>query len=104
MSYQTHDLSEWAAVLSLGVGVHAAFSAPYFLLVNAKRSDFDPRHAVRRAIESGRVDPLLVAVANAKYDARAAADRAKHIPRDAAITTAALLALLIPTAPKGVTR
>jgi hypothetical protein len=96
----THDLTEWAAFLSLGVGVHGAFSAPYFLFVNATRADFDPRPAVRRAIESGRVDPLLVAVANAKYDAHRVADRAKHIPRDAAITTAALLALLIPTAPE----
>ena len=103
MSYQTHDLSEWAAVLSLGVGVHGAFSAPYFLFVDATARDFDPRPAVRRAIESGRMDSVLCAVANAKYDARAAAARARHIPRDAAITTAALLMLLSP-APKGALR
>jgi hypothetical protein len=92
-----HDLAEWAAFLSLGVGVHGAFSAPYFLLVDATRADFDPRPALSRLVESGRVDPLLAAVANAKYDARAAAARARHVPRDAAITTAALLALTIPT-------
>jgi hypothetical protein len=100
VSYQTHDLAEWAAFLSLGVGVHTALSVPYFLLVDADLADFDPRPLVRRALESGRVDPVLCAVANAKHDARAAAARARYIPRDAAITTAALLALLIPTAPE----
>jgi hypothetical protein len=93
------DLTPTGAVL-LSVGGYGALSVPYFLLVDADLADFDPRPHVRRAIESGRVDPLLVAVANAKYDARAAAARARHIPRDAAITTAALLALLIPTAPE----
>jgi hypothetical protein len=101
MSYQTHDLTEWAQFLSLGTGLTATGWLLWLLLFEPLLDcDLDPRPALQRAIESGRVDPLLVAVANAKYDARAAADRAKHIPRDAAITTAALLMLLSP-APKG---
>jgi hypothetical protein len=101
MSYQTHDLSEWAAFLSLGTGITATGWLLWLLLFEPLLDcDLDPRPALQRAIESGRVDPLLVAVANAKYDARAAADRAKHIPRDAAITAAALL-MLLSAPPKG---
>lgn len=99
---QAHDLSEWAAVLSLGVGVHGAFSVPYFLLVDASRTDFDPRPALARMVESGRVDPVLCAVANAKHDAHRAAFRARLSVRDAAVSVAALLMLL--TATPGDTR
>ena len=101
MSYQTHDLSEWAAFLSLGTGFTATGWLLWLLLFEPLLGcDLDPRPALQRAIESGRVDPLLVAVANAKYDARAAADRARHVPRDAAITAAALL-MLLSAPPKG---
>jgi hypothetical protein len=97
----THSPAEWAAFLSLGTGLTATGWLLWLLLFEPLLDcDIDPRPALRRAIESGRVDPVRCAVANAKHDARAAADRAKHIPRDAAITTAALLALLIPTAPE----
>lgn len=104
----THDLSEWAAFLLLGVGVHGAFSVPYFLLVDSDSArDFDPRPAVSRAIESGRLDAVLVVVANAKYDVREFAADARQLAvlslRDAAFTAAALLALLLP-APEGATR
>jgi hypothetical protein len=91
----THSPAEWAAFLSLGIGVHGAFSAPYFLFVNAKCSDFDPRPALSRLVESGRVDPVLCAVANALSWAR-------EKTRQAALSAAVLLLLL--TAPKGVTR
>jgi len=91
----THDLSEWAAFLSLGVGVHGAFSAPYFLFVNATRADFDPRPALSRLVESGHVDPALCAVANAR-------SWTHEKTRQAALSAAVLLLLL--TAPKGVTR
>lgn len=98
MSFQTHTPAEWTAFLSLGVGFHAACSMPYFLLVESESArDFDPRPALRRAIESGRVDPVLCAVANAKYDARRATAVARHVSRDAALTVAALLILTIPT-------
>lgn len=99
---QTHDLAEWASFLSLGLSISSAASIPFWLTYDADPCDFDPRPAVRRAIESGRFDPALCAVANAKYDARAVAARARHIPRDAAISTAALLMLL--TTPKRTAR
>jgi hypothetical protein len=96
--YATHSLSDWTAFLSLGVGGAAAFSAPFHLFVDADLADFDPRPALSRAVESGRMDVLLIAVADAKYDVRAAAETARHVPRDAAISLAALLALLFPVA------
>lgn len=79
--------AEWAACLSLGTAISAAASIPFFLFVNAELSDFDPRPAVRRAVESGRFDPLLQVVSHAKHDVREARRRA-------AITVAALLLLL----------
>lgn len=57
-------------MLSLGVGVWASWAALMWLLVDASRSDFDPRPALRRVVESGR---------------------------EAALTAAALLSLLVPT-------
>lgn len=113
--YQTHTLAEWAGFLSLGVSGAAAFSAPYHLLVDAEVADFDPRPAVRRALESGRLVPVWQAAVDAGHTANrgiatgqrvghAAADRAKHAPRDAAVTAAALLMLLTLHAPNGVAR
>lgn len=95
----THDLAEWAAFLSLGVGVHASFSVFYFLLVDASRTDFprlwqaavDARHAFDRALVAG-----LRWVEAVVLDARLTA-------REAALTAAALLALLLP-ATEGATR
>lgn len=92
----TRDLAEWFAFLSLGVGFHAALSAPYFVFVDADLCDFDPRPAVSRLVESGRLDLLLIAVADAKYDVREAVHAAREACRDAA----ALLILLL-TSPKG---
>lgn len=96
MSYHTHDLAEWTAFLSLGVGGAAAFSAPFHLFVDADLVDFDPRPALSRLVESGRVDLLLIAVADAKCDARAAV----HASREACRDLAALL-ILLTTSPKG---
>lgn len=89
---QTHSLAEWASVLSLGIGVHAGFSVPYFLLVDASLRDFDPRPLLARALESGRLDPLLILVGPVKYDAR-------HALADRLASSASRL-----TAPKGATR
>lgn len=94
MSYQTHTPTEWAQMLCLATSGYAALSVPYFLTVDADRADFDPRPAVHRALQSGALDPLLNAVCNAKTDARTAATKARHIPRDAALSLAALLLLL----------
>lgn len=112
--YDTHSLAEWAAFLSLGVGAHAALSVPYFLTVDADLADFDPRPAVSRVLESGRLDVVLIVAANAKYDVRETASEARTFVadarqlaalslRDAAISLAALLMLLLP-APTGGTR
>lgn len=95
----THDLAEWASVLSLGVGVHAAFPAVYFVLVDAHRSDFPrlwqaavhARHDADRALAS-----LLLWIADA-------ATYARLTLREAALSAAALLALLLP-ATEGATR
>lgn len=67
MSYQTHDLAEWAAFLSLGLGVHAAYSVPYFLLV-----DFDPRCL----LDTRAGDRLCVEIVRAKGSVQIARDRA----------------------------
>lgn len=89
---RTHDLAEWAAFLSLGVGVHASFSAVWFLLVDASRRDFDPRPAVRRAINSEALYPLL-----REWDTARSASRE-------ALRDAAALLLLLTTSPKGALR
>lgn len=68
--FHTHTPAEWAALLSLGISCHAAMSVPYFVLVDADLADFDPRPFARRVLESGRLDPVLIAVADAKYAAR----------------------------------
>lgn len=94
----THDLAEWFAFLLLGVGSHAAFSVPYFLTVDADLTDFDPRPAVSRLVESGRLDAVLISAAGVKYDAREFAADARLFAllslREYALTVAALLALL----------
>jgi Zn-dependent membrane protease YugP len=97
----THSLADWLAVVSFGIGTHAALSVPYFLTVDADPADFDPRPAVFRLVESGRLDLALIAVASAKYDVRESVADARQLAalnlRDAAITAAALLALLTVT-------
>ena len=90
----THTLADWLAVVSFGIGTHAALSVPYFLTADADLCDFDPRPAMFRVLDTDTGARLLVATANGKHRARVAADRIQHSPRDAAITAAALLALL----------
>ncbi|MFF6781370.1 hypothetical protein [Streptomyces sp. NPDC012510] len=90
MTGHTHSLAEWAAFLSLGVGVHAAFSVVWFLLVDSDSArDFDPRPWLARAIRSEAVYPLL-----REWDI------ARHASREALRDAAALL-LLLTTSPKG---
>lgn len=88
----THSLAEWAAFLSLGVGVHASFSVFWFLLVDAHRTDFDPRPWLARTIRSEALYPLLREW-----------DTARHASREALRDAAALL-LLLTTSPKGALR
>lgn len=77
MTGHTHSLAEWAASLSLGV---VPVGAIWFVLAfaGADLAYFDPRPLLGRA-----ADRALVEAVNARL-----------ILRDAAITAAALLALL----------
>lgn len=83
MSYHSHSAAEWASFVSLGVGVWAAGSALVLLICDADLKDFDPRPAVRRALESPAADRLLVEVVNAR-----------HALREAAVSASALLLIL----------
>ncbi|MEV6180136.1 hypothetical protein [Streptomyces sp. NPDC052015] len=74
----THTPAEWAAMGSLSIGLYASASVFYFLLVDADREDFDPRPLLRLV-----ADRVLVEAVNARLALR-----------DAALTAAALLALL----------
>ncbi|WP_162948273.1 hypothetical protein [Streptomyces europaeiscabiei] len=91
------DLTAPAAI-SLALAGWALGVSVLYLTHDAALVDFDPRPAVSRAVESGRLDSLLVTVANARYDARELAASAvlyaRLSLRDAAFTAAALLALL----------
>lgn len=84
----THDLAEWAAVLSLGV---SAISLIGFALAFADMdlAYFDPRPWLARAIRSEALYPLLREW-----------DTARHASREALRDAAALL-LLLTTSPKG---
>ena len=72
----THSPAEWAAFLSLGTGLAAAFSVPYFLLVDADRfawPDLSPllenRAGARLLVEMVRARrPLTSAVPEATDD------------------------------------
>jgi hypothetical protein len=85
----THSLADWAAMVCMAASGYGSFSVFYFLLVDADRADFDPRPVLARLVESGRVDPLLIALVNASAAVR-----------DAALDVAALIVLLT-TRPKG---
>jgi hypothetical protein len=101
MTAHTHSLADWLAMVCMAVSGYGAFSAPYFLLVDAARSDFDPRPALARLIESGRLDALLIAVGPALVDARDAVTDVRAFARltlrNAALSVAALLTLLTPS-------
>lgn len=71
----THTPAEWAAAGFLGVDAIGviAFALAF---ADADLAYFDPRPAWSRLVESGRLDPLLIAVGPALHDARQAAHRA----------------------------
>lgn len=108
--YATHTLAEWAAFLLLGVGGHAAFSAFWFLFVDAHRSDFprvwqaavDARHDVDWAAASA-LHFARDAVVDARLGTRIAVSTGRDSLLDTALAAAALLALLLP-APEGAVR
>lgn len=94
------DLSPLAAVF-LGVGMAGLVSIPALLFADAHRSDFDPRPLLARAINSEAAYPLLREFDNAKHATHRAAVRVQRAPLDAALSAAALLALLLPASPEG---
>jgi hypothetical protein len=101
----THSLAEWVQMVSLAVALYAVPCVPYFLLVDAEvwawpRPAVDAVEAVWPTVQRAG-DWLLVAVAAARLDVREMAVEARLYAllslRDAALTGAALLALLLPT-------
>lgn len=86
--YATTSLSDWLSGLSAGMAGLALICLA-LSCADADACYFNPVRAVRDFVESGRVDPLLVAVASVRFVAR-------EFARDAA----ALLILLC-TSPKG---
>lgn len=89
--FHTHTPDEWAAVLSLGL-VPAGLLGVVLAFAGADAAYFDPRPALARLVESGRVDQLLIAV----VAVRAAV-------RDALLDAAALVLLLTTSPQKGAT-
>lgn len=91
------DLTPVSAVFG-AVGAYAAGCSLLYLTCDADLADFDPRPVVRRLVDAGRVDGLLVRVANARFDVGEFVTDARSFARlslrDAAITATALLALL----------
>ncbi|NUT07578.1 MAG: hypothetical protein HOV76_29320 [Hamadaea sp.] len=91
--------TEWLTAAAIGTGAYL----PGALLILGldhelpHLSHLSPTAALHRAIESGRYDPALITVTNARHSARDATERARRIPRDTAITAAALLMLLTAT-------
>lgn len=85
-----------ASAVCLSISIHAALSVPYYLLVESESArDFDPRPAVRRI--AGAVHQGAVHAGHDLDRAYATSQRlAVHALRDAALTVAALLALLLP--------
>ena len=105
----THSLADWLAVVSFGIGAHAAMSVPYFLTVDADLCDFDPRPAVRCATKAVHLravyaaSDLAWAAASVRHELVPAAACVRHaayggreLARDAAA-----LAVLLTTTPKG---
>jgi hypothetical protein len=90
--------AEWAEAISTALMLSGTASALFFLTVDADPADFDPRPAVRRTVESGRIDPALIAVVNTRHTTHETVMRARSVSRNTAITAAALLMLL--TAPE----
>jgi hypothetical protein len=86
--------AEWAEALSLALMLCGTAGGLFFLTVDADPADFDPRPAVRRAVESGRLDPALIAVVNARHTAHDTGARVRAVGRNTAVTAAALCMLL----------
>lgn len=93
------DVSPLAAVF-LGMGVAGLVALPTLLFADAHRTDF-PRLWQAAVDVRGYVNWV---VASLERLAREDVAYARLTLREAAITAAALLALLLPTSPEGATR
>jgi len=93
------DVTPLAAVF-LGVGMAGVVSIPALLFADAHRSDF-PR--LWQAAVHARHDVDRVLVAGLRWADAVLLD-ARLTVREAAVTVAALLALLLPASPEGATR
>ena len=89
--------SEWASSGSAGLSA-VSLIALAMAFVDADLAYFDPRPAVARAVAAGRFDPVLIRVANVRFDVREMAADARAFAvlslRENALTAAALLMLL----------
>lgn len=112
MSYQAHSPADWAAYLSLAVGIASAASVPFQLTVDADLADFDPRPAARRAAPV--VHQALVfaghdlnrAIGSTRHELDPLVHYARHHAyrlRETGRDLAALL-ILLATRPNGATR
>ena len=90
--------AEWAQMVSLSVGLYAACSAPYFLLVEAEVWAW-PRPVVA-AVD--RVKPVVWSAARSGpvYPLLREWDNARHLVCEACRNAVALL-ILLTTSPKG---
>lgn len=87
--------AEWAQMVSLSVGLYAAMSAPYFLLVEAEvwawpRPVTAAVDRVRCSLETGRLVPVWQPAIHASHDVNYAIGTgqlaARRFLRDATIT------------------
>ncbi|MEU9670334.1 hypothetical protein AB0E25_33130 [Streptomyces bobili] len=89
--------AEWVSAGSAGLSAVSLIGLA-MAFVDADAEYFDPRPAVVRAVAAGRFDPLLIRVANARFDVREMAAETRAFLalslRENAVTVAALLMLL----------
>jgi hypothetical protein len=89
--------AEWVSAGSAGLSAVSLIGLA-MAFVDADAAYFDPRPAVARAVAAGCFDPLLIRVANVRFDVREMAADARAFVvlslREACLTAAALLALL----------
>jgi hypothetical protein len=90
--------AEWAQMVSLSVGLYAAASAPYFLLVDAERWAW-PR-PLTAAVDAARPVVWDGVRSEAVYPLLREFDNARHTVRELGRDAAALV-LLLTTSPKG---
>lgn len=83
--------SEWAAAGSLGLSAIGVIALA-MSFADADAAYFDPRYQLARLVESGAVDPLLIAVGPVLAASREA------------VRDAAALLILLTTSPKAGTR